>query len=189
MANYNTYPAPGFTALWCLCPNTSKCGCSPGSTGNFTCQEAIETLPNALQAGEHFSLCGPRTLRPHCLLLGICSSTVHHQVLRSEISTLCSTIYRILVVLKPSPFYPSMVFGNRPLVQSLVSVSTLALALQCFSCVNLVCCTPPFPFFCPLSKNSSLLFMAFLPQFTNPYCIPAQFCGSSYADYCRHNNF
>ena len=62
-ANHNTQLVPGFTALWHLCPNTSKCGCSRGSACTFACAEAIGPLPNALQAGNCFSPCGTRT--PH----------------------------------------------------------------------------------------------------------------------------
>ena len=54
MANHNTQLAPGVIAIWCLCPDVSKGGCSPGSAGTFACGEVLWPLPNALQVGELF---------------------------------------------------------------------------------------------------------------------------------------
>ena len=53
-------------------------------------------------------------LRPLYLPLGICPTSSPEHYL--ELQTLCSTVYRILVVLKPSPVFLSLVLGNRFLV-------------------------------------------------------------------------
>ena len=94
----------------------------------------------------------------------------------------------ILVVLKPSPFFLSVVLGDRFLVQFPVSVFTLSLSLQllsgeCFSCTLLMCRTLPlsFSFLC---KNSSLPSVAFLFLSSPVHTVPAEFSGSSYADCC-----
>ena len=92
MANHNTDLGPGFTTLWRLCSNTSKHGCSLGSTGTCTYGEAIWPIPNAFQVGELLLPCGPGSLRPLCLLLGIPPSSPpeHCKVLISRIS--CSVL-------------------------------------------------------------------------------------------------
>ena len=116
MANHNTQLAEDFTALWHFPPNTSKCGCSPGSAGTFACGDAVWPLWNALQAGEplrpewhmdpsDWSACSwGFALLPH-------QRTTRHWAL--NVQALCSTVYRILVVLKPSPVFPSMVLGEQ----------------------------------------------------------------------------
>ena len=97
--------APGFTTLWHLGGNTSKCGCSLGSSGTFASWEAIWLLPNALQARELLLPCGtwtPQTLLPVpgdllCFLTREPPGTELQNFRLSE-----DSIYRILVVLKPS---------------------------------------------------------------------------------------
>ena len=61
MANHNTQLAPGFAALWRLCPNTSKCGCSPGSTGTTACGETYGLYQMHSEQENHFSPYGTRT--------------------------------------------------------------------------------------------------------------------------------
>ena len=109
LANHNTEPASGFIIPWCFCPNTRKRGCSPGSARTFAEGEAIWPLPNALQAGE--LLLPVWHMDPSTPL-----SAPGHPELRNfrRFALLC----RILVVLKPSPFFPLVVLGNRFLVQS-----------------------------------------------------------------------
>ena len=130
MANHNTQSPPGLAMLWHLCFNTSKYGCSLGSTGTFPCEEPLWSLPNALHAGESLlpmSHMEPSdsaayswgfTLLPY-------QSTSRHSA--SNLQTLCCIVYRILVVLKLSPFSLSVVLGNRFLIQSPESVFTLFL--------------------------------------------------------------
>ena len=95
--------------------------------------EAVWPLPNSLQAGElpfpgwHMNPSGQAAcswgfpLLPH-------QNTARHWAL--ELQTLRSTVSRILMVVKPSPFSLSMVLGNRFLVRSLVSVFTFSLPFQ-----------------------------------------------------------
>ncbi|XP_049506125.1 uncharacterized protein LOC125936195 [Panthera uncia] len=111
-------------------------GCSLGSTGTFACGEGIWPLLNALQAEElllpvwHMDPSDPTacfwgfTLFPH-------QSTTRHRA--PDFLTLLSTVYRILVVLRPSPFSLPVVLGNRFLIQSPASVFTLFLS---FSAAN-----------------------------------------------------
>ena len=64
VTNHNTQPVPGFTTLWCPCPNTSKCSCPSGSTETFAQREAVWPLPNALHIGEPLlqcDICTPQT--------------------------------------------------------------------------------------------------------------------------------
>ena len=133
MANHNTQSPPGLAMFWHLCFNTSKYGCSLGSTGTFPCEEPLWSLPNALHAGESLlpmSHMEPSdsaayswgfTLLPY-------QSTSRHSA--SNLQTLCCIVYRILVVLKLSPFSLSVVLGNRFLIQSPESVFTLTLSFS-----------------------------------------------------------
>ena len=89
MADHDTQLAPCFTALWYLCPNTSKHNCYLGSAGTFVCGEVIWPLPNALQVGKLLLLpVAYGALRLHCLLVGIypTSSPEHLKALSSETS-------------------------------------------------------------------------------------------------------
>ena len=108
-------------------------------------------------------------LRPCCLLPWVCptASPEHHQALRPKLQTVHSTVYRILVVLKPSPFFPSIVLGNIFLIHFPASVFTLSLQLllgECFSCMISMHHTLPFFFSFSLlsSQKSSLPSISFL---------------------------
>ena len=109
VVNHNTELIPGFTTLWHLCPYTSKHGVSLGSTETFACGEAVWPLPNALQAGELLLPCG--TWTPQTPLPPPGDSPYfhikYHQALSSVLQTLHFTVYRVLVVLTPSPFFLS----------------------------------------------------------------------------------
>ena len=148
----HTQPVPGFIAFWHLCPNTSKRGCSLGSAGTFAYGETIWPLPSALQAGEpllpmwHMDSSDPAAcswgfaLLPH-------QSTARHRA--PKLQSCYSFVYRILVVLKPSSFFPSVVLGDKFLVQHPASVFTLSLQLlsgECFSCTPDAPHSPPFSF-------------------------------------------
>ena len=136
------------------------------------------------------------SLRPHCLLLGFIllllplQSTTKLQA--SKLQTLCSTVYRILVIFKSSPFFPSVVLRNRFLVQSPTRVFTLSLPFSPATFGGQLFLHDPgtlhsssFPF-SALSPHKRLpTFYGFsLPHFTSLYHIPAEFCGLSYADCC-----
>lgn len=97
------------------------------------------------------------------------------------------------MVLKPSPFSPSMVLGNRFLVQSPASAFTLSLSFSPTTTFRGVLFLhdpklshSPHCSFSALSPQKQLLtFHSFsLPQFTSPHWELAEFCGSSYADCC-----
>ena len=82
--------------------------------------------------GNCFFLCGTRTSQT---LLRVPGDSPYF-LTRAQPATelwnfrLHSTVYRILVILKPSPFFPSVILGNRFLVQSPVSVFTLSLSFS-----------------------------------------------------------
>lgn len=117
MVTCTTHPATRFPALsHCLCSYTGGNGSSMAPAGSFTQEEAVLPLPKALQA-EDLHLPMPHkgssdceacsrgfTMLPH-------QSTARHWV--PKFQTLCSTFYGKLVVLKLSPFSPSMIIGNR----------------------------------------------------------------------------
>ena len=56
MANHSTQLAPGFTALWHLCANISKCGCSLGSTGPLPVERPYDLYQMHSKQGNNFSL-------------------------------------------------------------------------------------------------------------------------------------
>ena len=124
--------------------------------------------------GNHFSPCGHEPLRSHCLLLGIRPS---HQgtarYLAVEFPTLLSPVYRVLMVLKRSPF-PFSLSGSVT-----VGVSTLFLQLLLGGVLFL----HSSPFLCPSLQKQLPTFHSFsLHWFTSMYHVPAEFCGSSYTD-------
>ena len=190
VVNHNTELIPGFTTLWHLYPYTSKHGVSLGSTGTFACGEAVWPLPNALQAGELLLPCG--TWTPQTPLPPPGDSPYfhnkYHQALSSVLQTLHFTVYSVLVVLTPSPFFLSVVLGNRILVQSpmfslFLSLSLQLLSRECFSCTTPMCFT--LPCLCPLSAKT----VPYPPWlFSSPVHFSTlhtyQFCDSSYADCC-----
>ena len=72
MVNHNTQPMLGFTTSWHLCFNTSKHGCSLGSTGTFACGKAImASTQYSPSRGTTSLFVACRPLGPCCLLLGI----------------------------------------------------------------------------------------------------------------------
>ena len=101
----------GFCLHLCLCGgHMTSTKCSPSRELLLPMWHTDPSYPAACSWGF--------TLFPH-------QSTARHWA--PAFLTLCSTVYRILVVLKPSPFFPSMVLENRFLVQSPESVFTLFL--------------------------------------------------------------
>ena len=64
--------------------------------------------------------------------LGRASLPEHHQRLTSKTSTLCSTVYKNLAVLKPSPFSASMILGISFLVQSVPCACFHSFSLSAF---------------------------------------------------------
>ena len=162
MANHSTRLAPGFATLWHLCPNTSKRGCSLGSPGTFARGEAVWPLPNARQAAELLLPVWHTDLSDPAACSWGSAPLPHQSTAGTELQNfrLCSTVCRILVVLKPSSFFSSVVLGNRFLVQFPASVFTLSLQLllgECFPCTILMCLTLPLSLsLSSLHENSSL---------------------------------
>ena len=122
-------------------------------------------------------------LRPCCLLPWVCptASPEHHQALRPKLQTVHSTVYRILVVLKPSPFFPSVVWGTDFLFSPLQVFSLfLSLSQATFGGVLFlhnhdVPLSPHFSF--SLHENGSLLSRVLLSP-SSPLCtayLPSSF--------------
>ena len=113
--------------------------------------------------GNHFFLCGTWTIKTLLPVPGEFAFFLTRMPpgteLQNMFTTLFVTLYRILMVLKPSPLSSSVVLGNRFLVQSFVSVFTLSFSPatfgECFSCTLLVCCTLPTLFLCSLSTKTA----------------------------------
>ena len=113
--------------LWHITTN-SPCQVSPHSVAFFPIPANVAALWSPLERlpgwGSHMAStkCHPSRgtaspcvaygpLRPCCQLLGICSSPGHYQVLSTGISN--SVLhYRILTVLKPSPFSSQWFWGR-----------------------------------------------------------------------------
>ena len=134
-----------------------------------------QSLPSKRTASPHVAR---RPLRPCCLLLGIFPShqtTARYQA--AEFLTLCSPVYRVLMVLKHSPF-SFLPFLFRPFWVFPFFLSS-CFSGECFPCTLL-----PVFVLSPQTKTAPYPRGFCLPHFTSLCHIPANFCGSSYADYC-----
>ena len=92
-----------------------KRACSLWSTGIFACEEAIWPLPNALQAGKLLLPMWP--MDPSVLVACSWGFSLPPQqrtsrYLALEFPTMYSPVYRVLMVLRPSPFSLSMFWGT-----------------------------------------------------------------------------
>ena len=192
MANYNTYSTRFHSTLaslfqyqeiwllsrvrwdlclWGGCMASTKCPPSRGTTSPHVAH---------------------RPLGPHSLLLGIHpshQSTARYWAL--EFPTLCSPVYRVLMVLKPSLFSPSM---GRFLFGEQISCSV---PYGCFHSFSQAAFRGVFFLFFPSAPHSPPVSLASLPpkqlltahgfslpHFTSLHHIPAKSCGSNYAHCC-----
>ena len=192
MANHNIQSASGFTTLWHLCPNTSKHGCSLGSTGTFACGDAVWPLPNALKAGRLLLPCGTRTPQTPLPAPGHSPRFLTGAPSGTELRNfrLHFTVYTSLVVLKPTPFSPSVVLGNRFLVESPASVfHSFSLLHSSYFQRSTFLALPMHPTLplsfslCPLSTKTA----AYLPQLSSPpvHLWAPRTCQVLWLEFCR----
>ena len=195
LANNSTQPAPAFATLWHPGPQYQQTWLLSGVHWDLCLWRGHMASPKCTPNRGTTSPCVAHgSLRLCCLLLGICPTSLpqHCQALSSRISDSVLPCLQSSNGVEKLSFLPIIAFEEQ--ISCSVPCECFHFLFlssyfqwKCFSCAHSMCRAPHTPFsVLSLQKRLSTLCGFSLPQCTSLHHIPAEFCGSSYAENWVH---